>query len=171
MGGVGWPGWGVQGGGAIGIKIGAQVANQVATRGWQTCCRYLVSSLAMSSFLGHLDNFLDRSELLRKLFKVYRYSYTYFIEEEGNDDGSCNDDSDENDNDNDDEDDDNECFDHVLVAAGEGWKIAKAVSPSLPSGSQGLAPGNIIENVNRNVRAHKKTNNNYKMSLASNPGV
>ena len=60
----------------------------------------------------------------------------------------------------------------MLVAAGEGWKIAKAVSPSLPSGSQGLAPGNMIENVNiSNVRAHKKTNNNYKMSLASNPGV
>ena len=28
-----WVGWGGQGGGAIGIKIGAQVANQVATRG------------------------------------------------------------------------------------------------------------------------------------------
>ena len=50
----------------------------------------------------------------------------------------------------------------MLVAAGEGWKTAEAVSPSLPSGSQGLAPGNIIENDNiRNVRAHKKTNNNY----------
>ena len=103
-----WVGWGGQGGGAIGIKIGAQVANQVATRGWQTCCRYLVSSLAMSSFLGHLDNFLDRSELLRKLFKVYRYSYTYFIEEEGNDDCSCNDDGDENDDDNNDGNDDND---------------------------------------------------------------
>ena len=55
-------------------------------------------------------------------------------------------------------------FDHVLVAAGEGWKTAEAVSPSLPSGSQGLAPGNIIEkDYIRNVRAHKKTNNNYKM--------
>ena len=60
----------------------------------------------MSSFLGHLDNFLDRSELLRKLFKVYRY--TYFIEEEGNDDCSCNDDGDENDHDNYDGDDDND---------------------------------------------------------------
>ena len=52
----------------------------------------------------------------------------------------------------------------MLVAAGEGWKIAEAVSPSLPSGFQGLAPGNMIENDNiNNVRAHKKTNNNYKM--------
>ena len=60
----------------------------------------------------------------------------------------------------------------MLVAAGEGWKIAEAVSPSLPSGSQGLAPGNMIENDNiSKVRAHKKTNNNYKMSLAYNPGV
>ena len=101
-----WVGCGGQGGGAIGIKIGAQVANQVAARGWQTCCRKLVSSLATSSFLGHLDNFLDRSELLRKLFKVYRY--TYFIEEEGNDDCSCNDDGDENDDDNNDGNDDND---------------------------------------------------------------
>ena len=60
----------------------------------------------------------------------------------------------------------------MLAAAGEGWKTAKAVSPSLPSGSQGLAPDNIIEkDYIRNVRAHKKTNNNYKMSVASNPGV
>ena len=58
----------------------------------------------------------------------------------------------------------------MLVAAGEGWKIAEAVSPSLPSGFQGLAPGNMIENDNiNNVRAHKKTNNNYKMSVASIP--
>ena len=49
----------------------------------------------------------------------------------------------------------------MLVAAGEGWKIAEAVSPSLPSGSQGLAPDNIIENDNiSKARAHKKTNNN-----------
>ena len=66
-----WVGCAGQGGGEIGIKIGAQVANQVAARGWQTCCCKLVSSLATSSFLGHLDNFLDRSELLRNLFEVY----------------------------------------------------------------------------------------------------
>ena len=62
----------------------------------------------MSSFLGHLDNFLDRSELLKNLFEVYRYSDTYFIEEQVNDDGSCNDDGDENDDDNYDGDDDND---------------------------------------------------------------
>ena len=103
-----WVGCCGQGGGAIGIKIGAQVANQVAAGGWQTCCRKLVSSLATSSFLGHLDNFLDRSELLKNLFEVYRYSDTYFIEEQVNDDGSCNDDGDENDDDNYDGDDDND---------------------------------------------------------------
>ena len=96
--------------------------------------------------------------------KSIRYSYTYFIEEEGNEDGSCNDDGDENDNDDGDDDNDDYYNDRVLVAAGEGWKTAEAVSPSLPSGSQGLAPGNIIENDNISmVRAHKKTNNNYKM--------
>ena len=62
--GVGWPGWwrdwnqNWRAGGKPG-------GNQ---RGWQTCCRKLVSSLATSSLLGHLDNFLDRSELLRNLF-------------------------------------------------------------------------------------------------------
>ena len=80
----------------------------MAAGGWQTCCRKLVSSLATSSFLGHLDNFLDRSELLKNLFEVYRYSDTYFIEEQVNDDGSCNDDGDENDDDNYDGDDDND---------------------------------------------------------------
>ena len=58
-----------------------------------------------------LDNFLDRSQLLRNLFEVYRCSYTYFIEEEGNEHGSCFDDNDDGDDDNDEyynDDDDND---------------------------------------------------------------
>ena len=102
-----WVGWGGL------ARVVARLESKLARR-WQTRWQPGGGRPAVANWFQvlqrvlFLDNFQDRSEILRNIFEIYRYSYTYFIEEEGNEDGSCNDDGDENDDDNDDGDDDND---------------------------------------------------------------